>query len=1556
MAGYDQDVNFRLNFLSGALGGITAITAGMSALTSTFGEFGTQASDVFGELDGLLVTSTALMVSFGIEAANAYGEFEQGMKIVQTVSGQAQYSIQQLGDEANKLSTTYRVAIGDITEGLQTLGRAGLNSAASQLEVLESGLQTAKLEGRNLNGVLEELIQNTAMLGGDLKSVDFGSQAEYLNSLLVGTSMTAPIDSHDISQTLQYAGGTAAAAGANLNDKDKLEDLMGTVAAFAQKGVTGSMAGTALRAFLTKPASQDASVLNALEQLNLKPEDLWENGGNSMRSVSDQIGIIKRHMDAMNLSTMEQVELWGKIVGPKMGQQMMKLDSDSVKELTRDIQSATDAETLANQTLNTYNQNVSALGENGQLVFRGLGEKAVMFLNPIVEVINKILNLLSNPAINTMAFIGAAAIISRGLQAGWNMLKVIKNEIMDLINGVKGGLQTTASETNGLVAPAQRYTKEIDNTIKSIMVMNTNLADTESLMGRLQLKFLGPKYGNSFVTGMTSKDTLDSNVVSIYDNQIKYKRKTPYEYISDEGKVISQSEYDQLKKKDKKGYTRQRSFLRGWDRRLYVRDIMPKNGDYNNLSAEEKKLYEKMTMQTQTRFGSYAQMMQDIDKTTEKAFLYSEYDIQKAAEESGEGIARQYRSFNKKFQEALAKEIGDRAIWDEESRSYIYSTYHQPKKMSHEDMENDKAIAKAKTMARAHQIEMNNLAAQTKQESLSKRGQWANQSRQKFSDRREQYGSLKGWASNKIDSATNSISNLGKKSEESGNKINAVSSNFLREMGLIGPTFTQMRTQADAYMLTKDGEIRTTVQKELSSMSLSEAMETAAANSGLTASEFADLILTSQDVRVSFAQLAMAAEEDVIATAGETVGKSSSALGNALSSVTGALGGGFTAALMGGMLAIQAVQAAQQAWQKAMQEAEQKISESMDSMSKAEDTLKEQYLQDNPSSDEDASDEALLEAYSAIYDSQKTNTTVLDENTRQLAYNTEALKMDIDAASQQTTEDMIWGQKSFGTIFSDFGGAFMTQTGDAFSDLADFLTGNLFSSDRAWYNIQTEKFERTSGVGYFDTQSIVLTASQSADDYPWLKEFAPILAADVWKLGTTGGLQQAFGGDYNKIVEMLSSINGKVGDEAVATSAFGVNAANVQEYFNENIDQNRLQYAFKNFGTDFSLLGKQMRAFEKANKGRSVFGAYTKGDRQGLTGMKYLETQDKKLMEYIKSLSIKTGMSEQQVIMAAQLKQLQDMQEIAKNSVEPSVLQMALQSAQQVMLTNQTLGTVEGSGSGAILAGNNAAAIAAFLQVEAEGKLKQQSKSWAEEQALKSSDGKFAGMTSDEIAKLSDEEFYSKMMSGYNQGDADFVKAANKYFESFAMFNARMGGYDYEGAKKFAADFIKGGINENADAVDIINTLRNGANSRIAQSILDAYDLAEFENSTPDAGSGGSGSGDGSGKSSSDSGDNKKSRVDLVLCSKKEIPKLDVNLFKKEPNFTILNKNFKLRDIKINTQDKPKAILDAVKNGIIETQKRMDPKIIQSQDAEYDPVAATEGSSTPSGSVQTNTA
>lgn len=444
----NEEVTMMLSVVPGVTTGISTMMSGLVSINNAFMDMTRQLDANFGLIDTSIITTATVVAQLGISAAQSFGEFEQGLKVAQMVSGQTAQEMDYLRQKANEFSVSYRADIDQITEGLQTLGRAGLNSASEQTEVLENGLSTAKLEGRELNSVLEELIQNTALLGGNLKESNFGEDSGYVNDLLVATSMSAPITTHDVSETLKYSGGIAAAAGARVRDeqgnedikgKEILEDYMGAIAAFAQKGVTGSIAGTALRAFFNKPATQDSSVTEALSSIQLKPEYLWEEDEETMKPVSEQIGIIQGQMEKLNISTMDRLQIWSKIVGGKMGQQMMKLDSSDIKELTSDIRAADDAGSLAAGTFQTFQSKMKETTEQGQVAFRQFGEYAAKALTPILEIAKRILEFFSNPIVSGAVFVGAFSLISAAAHKLINVFSVLKSELAQVKRAFLGG-------------------------------------------------------------------------------------------------------------------------------------------------------------------------------------------------------------------------------------------------------------------------------------------------------------------------------------------------------------------------------------------------------------------------------------------------------------------------------------------------------------------------------------------------------------------------------------------------------------------------------------------------------------------------------------------------------------------------------------------------------------------------------------------------------------------------------------------------------------------------------------------------------------------------------------------------------------------------------------------------------------------------------------------------------------------------------------------------------------------------------------------------------------
>ena len=512
MAGYETDATIVMNAVPGLTTGITTLITGMASINNQFQIMTSGIQDGFGLVDAAIISTGALIAKLGWDAAQAYGQFEQGMRIVEVVSGETGEAIEQLSQKATEFSIQYRTDINQITDGLQTLGRAGLNSAQEQTEVLQNGLQTAKLEGRELNQVLTEILQNTSLLGGDIRSDQFGEQSSYVNDLLVSTSMTAPITSHDISQTLQYSGGLAATAGANINSeegKDILTDYMATIAAFAQKGVKGSLAGTALRAFLNKPATQDSSVVEGLAMIKLKPEYLWEDDEETMKPISDQIALIQGQMEKLGVSQMDRLQIWSKILGGKMGQQMMKLDSDDIKELVADIDSATSSQELANKSMNTFSQNLKQIEEQGQAVFRGIGEHIVKILNPILIIVEKVMSVLSNPVATFGIFAGGLALVIEAGRRLWGVIKAVKDEFMLMRAMATEALQAITAQSTvaaGAVSSLGNImiggkAGGLTDEINKIAVLNQGLFKTKGLVTDIQMQALGLSGGTKLLSG-----------------------------------------------------------------------------------------------------------------------------------------------------------------------------------------------------------------------------------------------------------------------------------------------------------------------------------------------------------------------------------------------------------------------------------------------------------------------------------------------------------------------------------------------------------------------------------------------------------------------------------------------------------------------------------------------------------------------------------------------------------------------------------------------------------------------------------------------------------------------------------------------------------------------------------------------------------------------------------------------------------------------------------------------------------------------------------------------
>lgn len=657
---------------------------------------------------------------------------------------------------------------------------------------------------------------------------------------------------------------------------------------------------------------------------------------------------------------------------------------------------------------------------------------------------------------------------------------------------------------------------------------------------------------------------------------------------------------------------------------------------------------------------------------------------------------------------------------------------------------------------------------------------------------------------------------------------------------------------------------------------------------------------------------------------------------SALGSLTSALGGPVMIALMAFEGVVTAISNAYEEHNKKIQEAEENRSEAATEKDEAEEAVLSDLVGDNADITEEEKQALLDEKYGEIQDTiESGNISALDKNTLALYAATNAYSQANERLGNTATS-----------------GTFSQLKGDDFGSLEGFST---YLSDSLGA-IQARMFG--SGEGYFDNMSGVLTASQRDENYAFGTDDASLLTADAMQEGVAGGLSQFFGESWNttQIKDgQTGMVANKQGFKQWYQSLGGADWAlrqNMGVISNAKMtpgQKGSLLSSMKNDTTQWKRLAKSMAQYE-AKYGK---GSFNKGIQKDV---KKMSKDDKALLRQVQRLqqSIGAKIDKQTVLAAASLVQYSEMLGVAREQIQPT-LESNLQTGFNIYGATSNAGSAAMSASnGAAGASANAAAIAALLGAQ----MQQQAYETAAQQLMADANSKNKVLTQDQAMAMVRSGVGNELLGISNEQAKAAQQSAVKSF-GFMVEASINSGASLDEQKANAEKYYNQVKNSDKGSDAQMATLYKRGYNQIAQSIDTAYINSDDGSGAGNSGSGtGSGSGNGGSGSGSDSGSDtdstKKSRVDLVLCNKKEIPKLNVNLFKKAPSFTVLNKNFKLRDIKVNTQDKPKAIVAAVKNAIIDTQKRADPKIIQDEGGEYDPVAATDGNSTPTGTTSTS--
>lgn len=288
-----------LKFEDQALAGVRARIA---ALQGRFAKIGDQASR-FGaatQAAGRSLTrslSAPLVLAGGI-VAKVGGDFEAAMNVLEAKSGAVGAELEAMRTKAKDLGIATQFTAAAAAEGMIEFAKAGL-SASQVLDVIGPALDFAVVAQMNLGEVASITANTLAQFNLEAK------QAGFVADVLSKAADASTSDVNELAESLVYAGTSASAVGMDLRETSAI------LAALANIGIKGSMAGTALSQSIIALASPSTNAQKIFKKLNINLGDFVDKSGRMKRPFAD----LMKAMNASKASVGDIMEIFGDRAG-----------------------------------------------------------------------------------------------------------------------------------------------------------------------------------------------------------------------------------------------------------------------------------------------------------------------------------------------------------------------------------------------------------------------------------------------------------------------------------------------------------------------------------------------------------------------------------------------------------------------------------------------------------------------------------------------------------------------------------------------------------------------------------------------------------------------------------------------------------------------------------------------------------------------------------------------------------------------------------------------------------------------------------------------------------------------------------------------------------------------------------------------------------------------------------------------------------------------------------------------------------------------------------------
>lgn len=373
------------------------------------------------------VGGAAVVAGFAAAVGAASG-FEFKMSAIQAVSGATASEMDLIREAALRIGKDTSFSASDAALAMEELLKAGvsttdvLNGAADATVALAAAGQIELPEAAT--------IASNALNQFKLEAKDLTKVAD----TMAGAANASATGVSEIGMALSFVGPTANAAGVSLEDAAQM------IALFANNGIDGARAGTALRALISNLASPTKQASEALQALGLITED----GGNQffdasgkMKSMTEVTDLLRNALGGM---TSEQLLANGEIlVGRENLSALAAIVNTSAEEYKGlgDAIANTSAADVAATRLDNMQGSMEALSGSVETLAISVGSKLIPMLTTLIDNITNAFDwFLSLDEGMQNAIVAAAGITGGLLLVAGATIKTIQG-VQSAVNTIK---------------------------------------------------------------------------------------------------------------------------------------------------------------------------------------------------------------------------------------------------------------------------------------------------------------------------------------------------------------------------------------------------------------------------------------------------------------------------------------------------------------------------------------------------------------------------------------------------------------------------------------------------------------------------------------------------------------------------------------------------------------------------------------------------------------------------------------------------------------------------------------------------------------------------------------------------------------------------------------------------------------------------------------------------------------------------------------------------------------------------------------------------------------